>query len=129
MSEIHLATAWDENQGTTTLEFAMVAPVFITLVVGAFFLSMGLFAVASMHFAVQQGARCAALQNTTNCKDAATTISYVQKNYYYGPGTPTFSYDAPAACGYSISASMSYVADLGLTKVTIPFAATSCFPQ
>jgi len=129
IGNIDLARAWDDNYGTSALEFAIVAPVFIALVIGTFFLCMGLFVVASMHFAVEEGARCASI-NQAVCSNATATIAFA-KSRYYGPSgaMPTFTYNAAATCGYSISASINYAADLGLTKVTIPFAVTSCFPQ
>src|SRR5215470_4390116 len=93
---VDLASAWDDNYGTSALEFAIVAPVFITLVIGTFFLCMGLFVVASMHFAVEEGARCASI-NQAVCSNATATIAFA-KSRYYGPSgaMPAFTYNAAA---------------------------------
>ena len=118
--------AWNDERGTTAVEFAIVGPVFIALVVGMLYLCMSLFLVGSLHFAVEDGARCASVR-TSVCSDATTTVSYAQGRYF-GPDSPTFTYDANAPCGKSVSASINYVLNLGLKQVTVPITATACFP-
>jgi Flp pilus assembly protein TadG len=117
--------AWKDERGTTTVEFAIVSPVFIALVIGLLYLCLCLFLVGSLHYAVQEGARCASVR-TTVCKDAGTTVAYAQSRYF-GPSSPTFT-AATAACGNSLTGSINYVAQLGLTQFTIPIRATACFP-
>jgi Flp pilus assembly protein TadG len=114
-----------KEDGTTAVEFAIVSPVFIALVVGILYTCLCLFLVGSLHYAVEEGARCASVR-TKICKDATTTVTYAQ-NRYFGPGSPTFTY-ATSACGNSVSASINYVAQLGLTQFSIPISATACFP-
>jgi Flp pilus assembly protein TadG len=122
----HLAKTWRcDERGTTALEFALVAPVFIALLIGTITVCVGLFLTASMHYAVQEAARCASVK-TTICSDAASTTAYAQ-NHYFGPNGPTFSY-AAAACGNSVSASISYRIDVGFSAYTVPLSATACFP-
>lgn len=117
--------AWRDARGTTAVEFAIVSPVFIALVIGIIYMALCLFLVGSLHFAVEEGARCASVK-TAVCTDASTTVAYAQ-SHYFGPSSPTFSFTT-AACGNSVSASINYVAQLGLTQFTIPVAATACFP-
>jgi len=108
------------------VEFAIIAPVFIALTVGTLALCVALFLVGSLHFAVQESARCASVK-TNICSDSATTIAYAQ-SHYYGPNvSPTFTYTA-AACGSSVSASISYPMNVGFKTYTIPVSATACFP-
>jgi len=117
---------WNDERGTTAVEFAMVAPVFILLVIGLLYVCMALYAVGSLHYAVEEGARCASVR-TALCSDAHKTLDYT-KNHYFGPNTsPTFSY-AVLACGNSVSGSANYAMDLGLAKFTVPITATACFP-
>ena len=116
---------WNDQRGTTAVEFAMVGPIFLGLVIGMLYLCMCLFAVGSLHYAVEEGARCASVR-TTVCTDAPTTISYTTSRYF-GPSSPTFTY-AAAACGNSVRGSINYVVEFGLKQVTIPVAATACFP-
>jgi Flp pilus assembly protein TadG len=116
---------WREQRGTTAVEFAIVSPVFIAMVLGLLALCLCLFLIGSLHYSVEEAARCASVR-TTVCTDASTTIAYAQSRYF-GPSTPTFSY-AAATCGNSVTASINYVAQLGLTQVTIPISASACFP-
>jgi Flp pilus assembly pilin Flp len=116
-----------DERGTTAVEFAIVGPIFIFLVIGIAFLCMGLAVAGSMHYAVEEGARCASVRKMV-CSDEDTTIAYT-KAHYFGPGgVPTFAYDAGAACGHSVTASISYVVDMGLKKVSVPITAAACFP-
>jgi TadE-like protein len=117
----------NDERGTTAIEFAIVGPIFIFLLIGIFYFCMSLAVVAGMHYAVEEGARCASVR-TTVCSDTPTTISYTQ-NHYFGPsGLPAFTYDPAAACGHSVSASIDYVVDLGLKRITVPITAAACFP-
>ena len=115
-----------DERGTTLLEFAIVGPLFVALAVGTLYLSMCLFMIGSLHYAVEEGARCASVRSTV-CVDATTTIAYA-KSQYFGPSAPSFTYDGGAACGKSLNASITYVLELGLTQISVPIAATGCYP-
>jgi Flp pilus assembly pilin Flp len=115
-----------DQQGTTAVEFAIIAPVFIALLVGTIALCVALFLIGSLHFAVEDGARCASVK-TTICSDAASTVAYTQSHYFGPDVSPTFTY-AAAACGNSVSASISYSMNVGFRTFTVPISATACFP-
>lgn len=117
--------AWNDERGTTAVEFAIVGPVFIALIIGMLYSCWCLFAFGSLHYAVQQGARCASVKSTV-CSDATSTVAYA-KAQYFGPSVPTFAY-ASTACGNAVSGTLNYVVRLGLTEVSVPLAATACFP-
>ena len=126
MRKLAITDACADDRGTTAVEFAILAPALMLLLVGAVYICLALFLVGSLHYAVEDGARCASV-NTTVCSDAPTIVSYTQ-NRYFGPSpAPTFTY-ATAACGNVVSGSLSYVVNLGLTTVTIPVSASACFP-
>jgi Flp pilus assembly protein TadG len=114
------------DEGTTAVEFAIIVPVFILLIIGTIALCFALFLVGSLHFAVEDGARCASVK-TTICTDAASTIAYTQSRYLGPARSPTFTY-AAATCGNSVSASISYSMDVGSKTFVIPISATACFP-
>lgn len=115
-----------DRQGTTAVEFAIIAPVFIALIIGTITLSIGLFLIGSLHYAVEDGARCASVK-TTICSDAATTVAYTQSRYFGPNVSPTFTY-AAAACGNSVSASINYSMNVGFRTFLVPISATACFP-
>lgn len=114
------------EDGTTAVEFAIVAPVFILLLFGTIGLCFALFLIGSLHYAVEDGARCASVK-TTICSDSATTIAYTQSRYLGPNVSPSFTY-ASAACGKSVSGSVSYSMDIGFRTFVIPISATACFP-
>jgi Flp pilus assembly protein TadG len=114
------------REGTTAVEFAIVAPVLIALLVGTIAVCLALFLVGSLHFAVEDGARCASVK-TNVCPDAATTIAYTQSRYLGPNVSPTFTY-ADSACGKSVSATVNYSMDVGFRTFVIPISATACFP-
>ena len=43
---------WSHDRGTTAVEFAIIAPVVLMLLVGIMSLSLMLFSIGNMHFAV-----------------------------------------------------------------------------
>ena len=118
--------AWGDTRGTAAVEFAFVAPLFIVLTVGTFYLCLCLFLTGSLHYAVEQAARCASVQAAA-CTGSNTVTSYAQSSYFGPGGTPSFSYTTPA-CGNRVSATMSYVLDTGFRQFTIPVSAAACFP-
>jgi Flp pilus assembly protein TadG len=120
-----------DQQGTTAVEFAIIAPVFIALLVGVIALCICLFLVGSLHYAVEEGARCASVK--TACADASgnpnaiATVAYAQ-SHYFGPAvSPTFTY-AVKTCGNSVSASINYSMDVGFKTFVVPISASACFP-
>jgi Flp pilus assembly pilin Flp len=126
MRGLTFANLWRDDRGTSAVEFAIVAPVFVLLVVGTVGICLGIFLVGSLNYAVEEGARCASVK-TTVCSDAPTIVSYTQ-NQYFGPGAaPSFTY-ATGACGNIVSGSVTYVANLGITKISVPVTASACFP-
>ena len=62
MGEFHKLA--DNEDGTTAVEFAIVSPIFIALVIGIMSLCLCLFLLGSLHIAVEEGARCASVRTT-----------------------------------------------------------------
>jgi Flp pilus assembly protein TadG len=115
-----------DASGTTALEFAFVAPVFLLMVVGGIYLGLMMFAMGSLQDAVEQAARCWSVQ-TTVCTDASSTQSYAQ-SHYYGPAvSPTFTASS-ASCGHSVTGTISYGWNFGQSTTNVPLTATACFP-
>jgi len=126
MRRLAFTKLWADLRGTTAVEFAILAPALVLLLVGTFYICFGLFVVGSLNYAVEEGARCASVK-TTVCTDQTTIVAYTQGQYFGPSSTPTFTY-ATAACGNIVSGSVTYVANLGITRVSIPVTASACFP-
>ena len=121
-----IKSLYGDRQGTTAVEFAIVAPVFIAMLLGTLALCVALFLIGSLHFAVEDGARCAAVK-TTICSDAASTVADTQSRYF-GPNVSPYFVYAATACGNSVTGSISYSMDVGFRTFVIPISATACFP-
>jgi Flp pilus assembly pilin Flp len=126
MVQISLKSLGRDQRGTTAVEFAIIAPVLILLLIGTIAVCLALYLVGSLHFAVEDGARCASVK-TTICSDAATTVAYTRSRYFGPDVSPIFTY-ATAACGNSVSASVNYSMDVGFRTFVVPISATACFP-
>ena len=116
----------NDQQGATAVEFAIIAPLFIALTVGLFNLCLLMFAISSMHFAVEGAARCASV-NTTTCPNSSAIRAEAAARYYGPQVSQTFTY-AVAACGNSVTSSGTFVLYAGIAQFTIPLSATACFP-
>src|SRR5579872_1096135 len=113
--------------GATAVECALVLPAFVTCIVGGLYMCLGVFTATSLQYAVEQGARCAAV-NSINCPDSSSTISYAESHYLgLSSPAPTFTY-ANASCGYSLTGSVNYAFNFGMSSVNVPISATACFP-
>ncbi|KAB0265762.1 TadE/TadG family type IV pilus assembly protein [Microvirga brassicacearum] len=109
----------NDERGATAIEFALIAPVFLALVMGIFHLSLLGFTIANLNYAVEKGARCSAI--ATNCPDVAT--------FYYGPSpAPVFTSDSAVACGTSVNATVIYELNVLIYQASIPLSASACFP-
>ena len=126
MRNLAFARLWSDDRGTSGVEFAILAPALIVLLVGTVYICLGLFLVGSLHYAVEEGARCASIK-TTVCSDAPTILAYTQHQYFGPSPVPAFTY-ATAGCGNVVSGSVTYVVNLGVTQVSVPVAASACFP-
>lgn len=116
-----------DETGNAAVEFALIFPAFLLLLVGGFYVSLMLFAASSMQFAVEAGARCASI-NSTTCSNSTTTIAYTKTRFTaLGGNVPTFT-STSATCGHQVSGSMTYVMRTGFTKINVPLSAKACFP-
>lgn len=119
-------SAAGDERGTTTIEFALVGPLFLSLTIGALYLGVCLFMLGSLHYSVEEAARCASVRTAGDCSTSTKVVSYAQQRYF-GPGSPTFNYQS-ASCGNSVTGSISYSMNFVLTHVTVPLSAAACFP-
>jgi Flp pilus assembly protein TadG len=130
-----LKSIYRNKEATTAVEFAIVAPLFILLVFGTIGLAFVLYLVASLHFAVEDGARCAAVRSTWQCMDSTSTIAYTQSRYMGPNVSPTFTYDVRATCGgagaggSSVTGTVTYSWNIGFTTFVTPISASACYPN
>jgi hypothetical protein len=118
------------RKGSALVEFALVLPVFLLVVVGLVYFCLLIWVHASLQYAVDDASRCARVR-TDICASAAATTAYAHTRYF-GMGSPTFTY-SQATCGHRVSASVVAPAAgyiplrlLGVSSSTL--TATACFP-
>jgi Flp pilus assembly protein TadG len=114
-----------DRRGTSAIEFAFVGPVFLMMVIGMMYGCMMLYSMASLHYAVEEGARCASVKATV-CTDSNSIVSYTQ-TAYKGPNSPTFTSTTPA-CGHAVTGTTNFGFNMGVKTMTVPLSATACFP-
>lgn len=117
---------WRDDGGAAAVEFALVAPAAIMLLVGIVSLSLMLLSVGSMHYAVEAAARCASAMPTV-CSSSSATVAYANSRYDGALITPVFTHVA-AACGNQVNAVATLTLDVGMFRQSVPLSATSCFP-
>lgn len=128
MSRLHcfLRRLRADARGASAVEFALVLPAFITLMVGTVCAAQLAFAINGLHFAVQDAARCAAVK-TTVCTSSGTTVAYAQTRYSGPQISPAFTYST-AGCGHTVSATATYPVYVATGAIDVPISATSCYP-
>jgi Flp pilus assembly protein TadG len=115
-----------DDRGGTAIEFALVLPAFILMILGGMGTATLGFAVSSLHFAVEDAARCAAVK-TTVCTDATTTQTYAARAYQGPAISPVFTATA-AGCGHTVSATGVFSVNVIPQLLSIPLSATACYP-
>jgi hypothetical protein len=115
-----------DRSGASAVEFALVMPAFIAMLAGAIWAGQLAFASNSMHYAVEAGARCAAVK-TTVCTDAPSTIAYTQSHYSGPQISPVFSYGA-TGCGHTVSATATFNLNIVPGIKSVPLTAAACYP-
>jgi Flp pilus assembly protein TadG len=114
--------------GTTAVEFALVGPPFLMLLVGIMYASFVVFSAASMQYAVEAAARYYSVSSVTASQcGSATTAQSNAKTLYLGTGSPTFTASNPA-CGCQVNGTLNVVLGTGMAQWAIPLSATACFP-
>ena len=121
-----LRRCWAESRGNSIVEFALVLPAFLMLIIGGFNAALAVFAASNMQYAVEAASRCASVK-TTVCTNTTTTATYARARASGAASSATFVASS-AACGHLVNGTLSYKMSLGVTAITIPLTAKACFP-
>lgn len=117
----------DDIRGATAIEFAMTAPVFVMVIVGAIQSGIMLWTQLGLQQGVEMGARCASV-NSIVCGTTSAIQNYAAlKTYGVNPSPSAFTVTTEA-CGIQVSANyplpvLSSYFDIATLR------AKSCFPQ
>lgn len=106
------------------MEFALVLPIFALLVLGSMGAASLCYSLASMNYAVEEAARCAAVKQAA-CSTPTGTALYAM-THYSGPSlSPVFTYTT-AGCGNTVTATATYSFNLVPQLSNIPLAVSAC---
>ena len=84
-----LRRLWTGQAGASAVEFALVVPAFLALTIGALNLCIMLYINSTLHFAVDDSARCMSVK-TTICDNVADTKTHALATFNF-PVSPTAS--------------------------------------
>ena len=115
-----------DARGSTAVEMAMLLPVFVILLFGVINVSQMAGALSGMHYAVEEGARCFAV-NKTVCGSVTTTRGFTTSRYHGPAPAPTFAVTT-AGCGHTVTATATFNLELAITRLNVPLSATACYP-
>ena len=113
------------RSGATAVEFALVTPAFLALVLGGLSVCLVMYSSVNLQDAVEHGARCYSVDSGT-CSSPSAAQTYAQ-GFYHGVGAPTFTASTPA-CGHQVAATLTLQIAAVLTNVSVPLTANACFP-
>ena len=113
--------------GASAVEFALVLPAFVLLVLGSISAATLGLSIASMNYAVEDAARCAAVKKAA-CLTPTDTAKYARAQYVGPAVSPVFTYST-AGCGNTVTGTATYSMDLIPQFVSIPLSTAACHPS
>jgi Flp pilus assembly protein TadG len=133
------SVAGDDRRGTATVEFAVIAPIFLILVMGTWEMGTAVRASNNLTAAVREGGRLAsmdftgslAVNQTANQKVVQDIRGFLNASGLPGAqATITITYADGASAGstFDLGDTSNYL-NLFRIKATIPFSAISLFPN
>jgi Flp pilus assembly protein TadG len=128
MAHRPLRAVFENCQGVSALEFAMLLPLFLTLVIGLMQFGQLMWTQSALQHAVEMAARCASI-NTTTC-GSATQIRDYAVTQAYGLTVPAATFTpSTVACGNQVLASFPFALDIPLLPLpALTLSARSCYP-
>lgn len=115
-----------DTRAATAAEFALVVPVFLTLVFGTINAGLAMSAINQIHYAAERSARCLSVDVGGNC---AGDINVYAQSFYHGPGVTGLNFAASSqTCGNQVTGTAGYEILTGFSSTAINISATACYP-
>jgi Flp pilus assembly protein TadG len=124
-----MKTLLHDRSGASVVEFAVLLPLFMSLVIGLMQLGQMLWTQAALQHAVEMAARCASV-NAVSCANAGQIQTYAATQAY-GLTLPvaTFTVTVPV-CGNQVAANYAFLFQTILFPApSINLSARSCYPR
>jgi Flp pilus assembly protein TadG len=116
-----------QRRGAAAVEFAMILPVFFTLVMGMIEVGRGIMVSQILENAARNAARMAILDNTANSSVISTTQSFVASAAGVGNNDTTVTISVNGSSGASLSTANP--GDTILITVSLPASKISWVPS
>ena len=116
-----------DRSGAGAVEFALVLPAVLMVIVGGIHLCLVSYTLAGLHYATEAAARCASLDSTT-CGTSAGVDTYAKTRFINASGQSASFALATDNCGFAVLGSVTYKLNLGLKTLDLPLQAKSCAP-
>lgn len=120
---------WAGEAGASAVEFVLVLPLLVLVTIGVIYLCMMMYAVQTLHYAVEDAARCRSVKTAT-CSDSTTTNAYALARYR-GPniGVSFTTSSGKLNCGgYPVTGTGNFQLRTGVRSFSVPLSATACYP-
>ena len=121
-----LARLLTDRGGATAVEYALVLPLLVTMIMGGIWVGALTLSVSSLDMAVQSAARCAAV-DANQCGTASATQAYAQSKYAGLAVSPTFSASS-SGCGHTVTGQATFDLNIVPGVGSIPLSTSACFP-
>jgi len=115
------------RSGNTAVEFAIILPVFLSVFVGIMEFGRMMWTKNALNYAVEEAARCAAI-NATLCGTQALVQSYSVSHSGYTFASADFTLSTPS-CGTQVSATHAFDFIIPLWNLSVSLEATYCYPK
>lgn len=115
-----------DERGAAAAEFALVIPVFLTLVFGTISVGLAMSAISQIHYAAERSARCLSVDTAGQCEG---DINDYANRFYHGPSVSGLNFVASTqACGNRVVGTAAYEIFTGFSSTGINISATACYP-
>jgi len=116
-----------DRTGAGAVEFALVLPAVLMVIVGGINLCLVSYTLAGLHYATEAAARCASLDSTT-CGNSAGVDSYAKTKFINASGQVASFALTTASCGSAVTGTVNYKLNIGIKTLDLPLRADSCAP-
>ena len=129
-------TFWSDRRGASAVEFALVIPALMFLLVGTINVFLAIYSDVNLHSATEQAARWASIQAAAgNTLPTTSSVNAYAQTRYIGPGiSGSYVLSTTGACGasatgYSVSSTGTYQVYFGFGSIPFHLRALACFPS
>jgi Flp pilus assembly protein TadG len=122
----HLRRRFRHDGGNVAVEFALIAPMLLTLLFGTIEASRAIFMQSALIYSVDQAARCAGIDATT-CGTPTQVRSYAAAESGAALDSTVFT-ATTAACGNLVTATYPMRLGVPFMNLSVTLSARSCYP-